>query len=69
MANDLTERLARKIIEAQFDEEACNDLLIEAFCQELLFEALAEIDSLRQRVAKLEERQVSTSGPRMRSAA
>ena len=69
MANDLTERLAKKIIEAQFDEEACKDLLIEAFCQELLFEALVEIDSLRLRVAKLEEQQISTSSPRMRSAA
>ena len=69
MANDLTERLARKISEVQFDEEACTDLLIEAFCQELLFEALAEIDSLRQRVAKLEGRQIPTTSHSTRRAA
>ena len=69
MAKDLTERLATKIIEVQFDEEACRDRLIEAFCQELLFEALAEIDSLRQRVAKLEGRQIPTTSHSTRIAA
>jgi hypothetical protein len=69
MAKDLTERLATKIIEVQFDEEACRDVLIEAFCQELLFEALAEIDSLRRRVAKLEEGQIPTTSHSTRRAA
>jgi hypothetical protein len=36
MAKDLTERLATKIIEVQFDEEACRDVLIEALIVSLL---------------------------------